>query len=144
MKLLNMFKRKSQQTLQTGCANLSASNDCTLVSEIKRLQSELENTENAIESLKSGKFDGVCFCEIFKFIENDNLYRYARASLYDCYNNIDKAEMFSNVLKCIDLNEFIKEITFLYDRSKMIHDKENEAAELREKITEAKNALGIK
>jgi hypothetical protein len=145
MKLFNMFKRKPQQILQIECANLSTSNDCTLVSEIKRLQSELENTENTIKSLRNGEFNEVDLSEIFKFIATDYLYYCTNLHRYgSTYSNIEKIEAFSNALKYVDLNEFIKEITILYDRKAMISDKEHKASELRAKIAEAKSVLGIK
>jgi hypothetical protein len=139
----NKLKHKSRQETQAKCNNLSVMNDCQLVSEIKNCQTKLDAIELEIKDLKKSN-DVIPTCES---LFNNHQMRYLYEEIYWTSRPISRdiiAKALCSALKDVNLDELIEELTALYNREATLVSKENEANELREKIAEAKNALGIK
>ena len=141
--LFGRFKRETQQSTSVMCNNLSTTNDCRLVSEIKDCQTKLDAIELEINALRQLDDD---ISEFYLLFDNFDM----RHICYIDYYGIDpisKDKLISslrNVFKDINFNKLIEELTILHDKAVTLENKENEAKHLREKINEAKNALGIK
>jgi hypothetical protein len=118
-------------------------NDCRLVSEIKDYQTKLDAIEMEIKALRQFD-DDIPTC--FKMFNNHHIRHLCYSSLYGIepirYDHL--AFALYDALQDINLDELTKELAALYNRETMLTSKENEATELRKKIDEAKNALGIK
>lgn len=141
--LFSKFKRNPQQETKVVCNNLSIANDCSLVSEIKSCQSKLDVIELEMKALKQFDID-ISAC--FMLLSNNEVYEMARYLTYGkgLIGREEVTTVLCRALRKIDLSKLFKELTALHDREIVLADKENEANELREKIAEAKNALGIK
>ena len=141
--LFSKFKCKPQQKTKVACNNLSVVNDCQLVSEIKNCQTRLDAIELEIKALKQSN-DNIPACwSLF----NNRQTRFVFGELYWRTQPISAdivVDALCDALKDINLNELIEELTMLYNKEATLASKENEARVLREKIDEAKNALGIK
>lgn len=140
--LFSQFKREPQQGIKVMCNNLSATNDCHLVSEIKSCQAELDKIESELKTLR--QFDDN-ISECYSFFQDDYVCRILHSYYYmEPMNKDNFARVLYEAFCRVDFNKFIKELTMLRDRAEMIMSKENQVNELRKKINEAKNALGIK
>ena len=140
--LFSKFKREPQQETKVMCNNLSAANDCHLVSEIKSCQAELDKIESELKTLR--QFDDN-ISECYSFFQDEYVRRILHPYYYmDPTSKDELAHALCEALCRVDSNKLIKELTMLRNQAEMIMSKENKANELRNKINEAKNVLGIK
>lgn len=137
----NKFKHASRKEIPVACNNLSIANDCHLVSEIKNYQIKLDTIELEIKALEKLD-DNISECEaLFK---NNYIHYLAEEIRWNCVDHDTMVRCLCAALKDLNLDKLIEELTTLHNKEAMIASKENEANELRNKINEVKNALGIK
>lgn len=142
----NFFKKKT--TDEPLCSNLTDNQDCSLVSEIRLAQKELLETEAKIYKLGNREFDMV---EISKFLFSTSLC-HLHTKLYnrhfyhrDFTLTVQDMESIQDALGQIsDFDKFISEVNTVLNHKQLIADEQNKAAELRAKISKAKETLGIK
>ena len=148
----SLFKKKTSENINPNdCTHLTTTQDCNLVSEIRQAQEELSQVEEKIHQLETYGLDMLDMTEIKNFFFAEELhylhYKIADSRRYDRKALFDMSDMrfiHGALTHITDIDKFIFEVKTILNRSQMIADEQNKAAELRKKISEAKGVLGIK
>lgn len=144
----SLFKKKPSENINpNGCTHLTTVQDCNLVSEIRQAQEELNQVEEKIHQLETYGLDMLDMTEIKNFFFAEELHHLhykiadSRKALFDMS---DMRLIHRALTHITNIDKFIFEVKTILNRSQMIADEQNKAAELRKKISEAKGVLGIK
>lgn len=130
------------------CNNLTLTQDCSLVSEIREAQQELMATEEKIKQFDNREFDMV---EIMKVLYADELYHIYNKIYNNRYYNSNLPLTVQDMLYVQeavghigDFDKFVSEVKTILQQRQLLAVEQKKATELRAKISKAKETLGIK
>lgn len=141
--MISFFKKSTEK--ENLCVGLTEANDCQLVSELRRLQKELEDVEYKIKKLQH--IEQVDLVEFVKFFSSRELDYVARSFEWSHERSLSMMDIqaIQYALSHIDdFDKFIDEMKMMYDNEHLIAKEQAKAATLRDKIAEIKSTLGIK
>lgn len=150
MHKFNLFRKKPKTNKnivgENGCSHLTDINDCDVIVTIRQLQIELDQSEEKINKLM--KCDpNEDFVELRKFFFNSELhYLHYKISnhRYGWFFDLEDIEaIYKALLSLSSTDRLLFEIKTILDRGQLIKEEQNRAKILRNKISEAKNILGI-
>lgn len=124
------------------CQGSTESNDCSLVVELRQLQKELDAVNKNIQQLKNRQSYNTK--EITTFLSCSDM-KSTVIELYVGYQNVDVVACISRAIKDLtNFDNFIQELTTIYNNSTLITKEQNKATKLSDKISNIKEKLGIK
>ncbi len=142
-----LFRKKSKEKENVSCAQLTVTSECSIISQIRQWQKELDEANNKIKQLENIEYIDVE--ELYKFVMSDE-FMWLAYEHTQCRNrrpgwiNVNGVYSIHKAVNQIDnLDKFFDEIRIIYDRTNLIAQENHKAAELRNKISEAKTQLGI-
>ena len=141
--MIKIFKKSIKK--ENLCVGLTEANDCQIISELRRLQKELEEVEGKIKKLQNiEQIDLVEFMKFFSSRELDYVDRSLRWSHEKYLSMMDIQVIQQALFRIDDFDKFIDEMRMMYDNEHFIAKEQAKAAALRNEIAEIKNTLGIK
>ena len=147
-KIFNQSKTNNASTIS--CSNLTTTQSCSLVDNIRVWQQEVEYLEKQIEKIDSFSTE---ITQIPLFLLSPHLTKLFRSfefrthiGAYQEYHmsHFEIEQIYRALCELHDTDKFIYEITSLIKRGEIRAEKKERIQELQSKITEAKDALGIK
>lgn len=147
-KIFNKGKTKNATTVS--CSNLTTTQSCSLVDNIREWQQEVKCLENEIEKIDSFSTE---ITQIHLFLCSPHLHNLFRSYEFKSYlgtyqeyymSHFEIENIYRALSELHDPDKFIYEITSLIKRGEIRAEKKERIQELQSKITEAKDALGIK
>lgn len=143
-------KNNNIQETETDCKNLTTTNECSLVSQIKELQLELDNVSAQIKQKEDERYSFNNIQSLITFLKEMSDCAYMKElymKRYNCDNGVGYyaiMDICDHIGRIRNMDEVISDIKDITQYENKIYELRVKRKDIEKRICELKNQLGIK